>query len=79
MYQEVAMATEELEGMVGGAEWPLWEALVSQAKANQELSHVLLCQTQRIAAREYAIDMVPDRFDLWQAAEYDAVVGNSIA
>ena len=38
----------------------LWLALLSQAKANHDLSHALLCRTQSMICSDSAYDLEPD-------------------
>ena len=64
----------------------LWEALLSQARANllqasanEELSRALHNRTQCMACRESVYELEPDRIESWYAANYYAEAGASIA
>ena len=53
-------------------------ANLAQARANEETSRAMHLLTQRMPSQG-AIEMVPDRFESWYAAECDAEAGVSIA
>ena len=63
-----------------------WEALLKQAgaqlahaRANEEASHAMHLQTQRMLCKESAVDMEPDRLEAWYIVAGDAESGTGIA
>ena len=57
----------------------VWDALLSQARANEALSRALLDCTKCMVNGEGAVDLELDRLESWFAANDDAEVGVSVA
>ena len=53
----------------------LWETLLRQGGANQEIAHAMGFRTQRMISKARAVDVELDRLQSWNGPDGDAEAG----